>query len=125
VSAASSAAWIRATYNLPLVERYRRVAYSGNPRAGRQLGTIVGFHESHLRIQLDGERRILTTHPAYAIEYLPEKANERTCARCGRVGISQFRRLDPGHHAEPTMVCSREGACRIRRRAAHPSGRPV
>lgn len=125
MSATSSAAWIRATYNLPLVERHRRVAYSGNPQAGRQLGTIVGFYEGHLRIKLDGERHLITTHPVHAIEYLPEKANERRCARCGRVGITQFRRLDPGHHAEPTMVCSREGACLGRRRAAGGSGRPV
>ncbi|MFC8447590.1 hypothetical protein [Kitasatospora sp. NPDC057223] len=66
-----TADWIRRHYDVP-ARRGGRIAYTGDPTKGRQLGTIVAFPDSHLRIRLDGQRHLITTHPTWKIEYLPK-----------------------------------------------------
>jgi hypothetical protein len=66
-----TAAWVRSHYGVPAY-RGGRVAYTGDEDKGRQLGTIVGFPDSHLRIRLDGQRHTIITHPTWELEYLPK-----------------------------------------------------
>lgn len=110
----SAAEWVRSHYGVP-AQTHRRIAYTGDHAKGRQLGEIVGFSGGHLRIRLDGERRILTTHPTWEMEYLPEVTNEQCCEQCGRVGTRGFRTLKADCPGIPEItVCTSGSACRKR-----------
>lgn len=112
-----TAQWIRRHYGVPAY-KHRRIAYTGDPGKGRQLGTIVGFVSGgHLRIRLDGQRILLRSHPTWAMEYLPEMANEHRCQQCARVGTRGFRiyATDPATGAPAITVCANTAACAKRR----------
>lgn len=74
----STMEWIRRTYDVPARHRMR-ITYDGKP------ATIVGAGDASLRIRVDGDRRILPTHPCYRIVYpaVPEPARPRGwCKHC-------------------------------------------
>ncbi len=55
--------YIRRFYGVP-AKQGGRIKYKG------KLGTILGSRNAHLRIRLDGEKRVANYHPEYEIEYL-------------------------------------------------------
>lgn len=63
--------YIRRTYNVPAY-RGRRVRYTwpNPPKEGR----IVCASAARLRVKFDGEKRCVTLHPTWELEYLPENA---------------------------------------------------
>lgn len=76
----STMEWIRRHYGVPARHKMR-IIYDGKP------ATIVGAGDASLRIRVDGERRILPTHPCYRIVYpeVPEPPRPRGwCRHCGR-----------------------------------------
>ncbi|WOI58634.1 hypothetical protein [Streptomyces fradiae] len=76
----STMEWIRRQYGVPARHKMR-ITYNGKP------ATIVGARGSHLRIRIDGERRILPTHPCYRIVYPQVPAPPRPrgwCRHCGK-----------------------------------------
>lgn len=64
-----TAHWVRSNYHVP-AKRGGRVAYTGDPQKGRQLGTITRFSSS-VHVRLDGEKHSAPYHPTWEIEYLP------------------------------------------------------
>lgn len=76
----STMEWIRRYYDVPARHRMR-IEYDGKP------ATIVGASNASLRIRIDGERRILPTHPCWRIVYpaVPEPPRPRAwCKHCGK-----------------------------------------
>jgi hypothetical protein len=61
--------YIRDYYGVP-AKRGGRVIYTG----GRfpLTGTIVGSRNAHLRIRLDGEKRISDFHPTWELKYIDQ-----------------------------------------------------
>ncbi|MEV5854700.1 hypothetical protein [Streptomyces anulatus] len=75
----STMEWIRRHYGVP-ARHGMRITYDGKP------ATIVGAGNAGLRLRVDGERRIVPTHPCWRIVYppVPEPARPRGwCAHCG------------------------------------------
>lgn len=62
-----TAAYVRSYYGVP-AKRRMRIKFDGRP------GEIVGFRDQYLRVRLDGERRLVTLHPTWRIDY-PEPAS--------------------------------------------------
>lgn len=60
-----SAAYVREYYKVP-AKRGMRIKFEGQP------GVIVGFRDQYLRVRLDDEKRIITCHPTWEIEYPKE-----------------------------------------------------
>ena len=60
--------YIRNYYSVP-AKRGRRVRLDGRP------GTIVGASAQWLRVRLDGDKRPVTAHPIWRMEYEPERAS--------------------------------------------------
>ncbi|MEU2484058.1 hypothetical protein ABZ593_05520 [Streptomyces sp. NPDC012617] len=76
----STMEWIRRHYGVPARHRMR-ITYDGKP------AMIVGAGNAGLRLRVDGERRIIPTHPCWRIVYppVPEPARPRGwCAHCGK-----------------------------------------
>jgi hypothetical protein len=62
-----SMAYIREHYKVP-AKRGGRIIYTG----GRfpMTGTIVGSRNAHLRVRMDGFKRIEELHPTWNVEYV-------------------------------------------------------
>ena len=65
--------YIRQAYGVPAKEG-GRVKYTGDGKAGPQLGTITGARGCYLLIRLDGEDRSEPYHPTWKLEYLDTAA---------------------------------------------------
>jgi len=59
--------YIRKAYNVP-AKRGGRVEYTGD--GSPKLGTISGARGAHVRIRLDGEKRLGLYHPTWGLRYL-------------------------------------------------------
>lgn len=61
--------YIRKNYGVP-AKRGARIEYAAfePPKAG----TIVGSKGAHLRIRLDGQKKIKSYHPTWLIKYLEQ-----------------------------------------------------
>jgi hypothetical protein len=64
-----SMAYIRRHYGVP-AKRGARIEYAAFEQP--KPGTIVGSKGAHLRIRLDGQKRIRTYHPTFLIKYLEQ-----------------------------------------------------
>jgi len=65
-----SLAYIRDYYGVP-ARRGGRVRFDGRD------GTIVGAQAQYLRVRLDGDRRPITAHAKWRMEYAEQHSGER------------------------------------------------
>lgn len=61
--------YIRAHYQMPWLENGLRVEFEGKP------GTITGFINSYVQIQLDGETVAQPYHPKWEMKYFDVEGN--------------------------------------------------
>lgn len=64
--------YINRNYQLS-VKKGSRIAYTGDKKMGRRLGTVTGTHGAHLMIRLDGDKNSFPFHPTWEIEHNPDK----------------------------------------------------
>lgn len=61
--------YIRTTYRVPAA-RGARVEYFGDEVPIQ--GTIIGTRNAHIRVRMDGGRRIFNLHPTWKVRYLEQ-----------------------------------------------------
>lgn len=64
--------YIRRTYGVP-AKRGGRVAWRTAVMQRRMTGVITSARGAYIMVRPDGQRRPLTLHPTWNIEYLPMK----------------------------------------------------